>query len=66
MDGANEWLTYAQAGERLGITAEAVRAKAIPQHWRRVPGNDGKALVQLPDGLAGDVASESSPTRSPR
>jgi hypothetical protein len=24
-----EWLTYAEAGERLGVSPEAVRAKAI-------------------------------------
>lgn len=66
MSDATEWLTYAQAGERLGITAEAVRAKAIRQRWRRMPGNDGKALVQLPNGLAADNMSEPVPTRSPR
>lgn len=66
MDDAREWVTYGQAGERLRITAEAVRAKAIRQRWRRMPGNDGKALVELPAGLAADAESESSPGRSPR
>jgi hypothetical protein len=27
-DSSGEWLTYAEAGDRLGVSPEAVRAKA--------------------------------------
>jgi hypothetical protein len=43
------WLTYAQAGERLGMSAEAIRSRARRAGWRTMPGNDGKALVLIPD-----------------
>jgi hypothetical protein len=47
----SEWLTYAQVGERLGLSAEAARHRARRLRWRTQPGNDGKTLVLLP----GDV-----------
>jgi hypothetical protein len=43
-----EWLTYAEAGERLGVSPEAIRARAIRGHWRRQVGNDGLARVMVP------------------
>jgi hypothetical protein len=42
-------LTYAQAGERLGMSAEAIRSRARRAGWRTMPDNDGKALVLIPD-----------------
>jgi len=42
------WMTYAQAGERLGLTPEAVRKRANRQRWRRMAGNDGKTLLLVP------------------
>jgi chromosome segregation ATPase len=49
MEGdSQQWFTYAALGERLRVSPEAVRAKAIRQAWRRQPGNDGKTLVQPP------------------
>ncbi len=44
-DMAEEWFTYSDLGARLGISAEAVRQKAIRHRWRRQTANDGKALV---------------------
>jgi predicted RNase H-like nuclease (RuvC/YqgF family) len=41
-----EWLTYAQLGERWGISPAAVRQKAIRARWPRRPANDGKTLVR--------------------
>jgi hypothetical protein len=43
-----EWLTYAEAGERLGVSPEAIRARAIRGHWRRQVGNDGLARIVVP------------------
>lgn len=42
---AAEWISYATLGERLGISPEAARQKAIRAKWSRKPANDGKTLV---------------------
>jgi hypothetical protein len=47
MDG--EWLTYAEAAVRLGVTPEAARRRAVRGKWARMPGNDGRARVRVPD-----------------
>jgi hypothetical protein len=39
------WLTYVELGERLRITPDAARQKAIRGRWRKQKGNDGKARV---------------------
>ena len=50
---AEEWLSYAELGERLGISAEAARCRASRLRLRRQMGNDGKARVAVdPDELA--------------
>jgi hypothetical protein len=50
-DGNGGWLTYQEAGDRLGVSAEAARAKAARKRWRRQIGNDGLARVWLPGDL---------------
>jgi hypothetical protein len=47
-DESGAWLTYAEAGERLGVSPEAARARAARRGWRRRLGNDGRAVVMLP------------------
>jgi hypothetical protein len=43
-----DWLTYAQAGERFGITAEAARQIALRRKWpRRKPNDDPYGRVQV-------------------
>lgn len=44
---ALEWLTYSVAAERLGISPEAVRQKAIRAKWSKRMGNDGRAEVRV-------------------
>ena len=46
---AGDWLTYAQAGERFGLSADAVRMRAHRLGWRMQPGNDGRTLVLVPE-----------------
>jgi hypothetical protein len=48
-----EWLTYRQAGERLGVSAEAVRSLARRRGWSRQTPNEigGVARVLLPTGV---------------
>jgi type IV secretory pathway TrbL component len=57
---SGSWLSYTEAGERLGMSAEAVRTKARRAGWRRMPGNDGRTLVLVPGG-----ADEQPPGRTP-
>ncbi len=57
-----EWLTYDEAAEYLGISAEAVRCRAKRQRWPRTRGNDGKARVQLSD----DHLDRARPPGDPR
>lgn len=42
---AEEWLTYSELGERLGVSPEAARQKAMRLRLRRQTANDGKARV---------------------
>ncbi len=42
---AEEWLTYAELGERLGITSAAARHRISRMNLRRQIGNDGRARV---------------------
>ena len=43
------WLTYAQAGERFGLTSDAMRMRARRLGWRSQPRNDGCTLILVPD-----------------
>ena len=45
----DEWLTYAQIGERFGLKAEAARTRVRRLGWRTMPGNDGRTLALVPD-----------------
>jgi hypothetical protein len=51
-DTEGEWLTYRQAGERLGVSPEAVRSLARRRGWSRQTPNEigGVARVLLPTG----------------
>jgi DNA primase len=55
MDG--QWMTYAEVAERLGVSLEAVRQRAIRNKWARMVGNDKRARIRLPD--------EPYPTQTP-
>jgi hypothetical protein len=57
------WMTYADLAERLGVTAEAARQRAVRGRWRRQTGNDGKTLVLVePEAL---TAKKRTPERRP-
>lgn len=59
---AEEWLTYSDLGQRLGISPEAARQKAIRGHWPRRTANDGKTQVRVD---VEDVRA-STPVRKPK
>jgi hypothetical protein len=44
---AEEWLTYSELAERLNVSAEAARQKAIRARWPRRTTNNGKAQVKV-------------------
>jgi hypothetical protein len=44
---AKEWFTYSELGERLNISPEAVRQKAIRRRWPRRPANHGKTQIRV-------------------
>ena len=58
----SEWLTYAAAGERLGLRPESIRQKAFRNHWPKRLGNDGFAQVKI--DIAETLAA--APPRRPR
>jgi hypothetical protein len=68
-DSTPQWLTYAEAGERLGVSAEAVRARVIRKGWRRQLGNDRLARIIIPDDLPTPVQrpvnGQSTPVHRP-
>jgi hypothetical protein len=47
-----EWLTHREAAKRLGSNIEAVRQRAIRCRWPRTLGNDKRARIQIPEGVA--------------
>ena len=51
----DEWLTYAEAAERLSTTVEGVRLRALRGRWQKTLGNDKRPRIRLPDGWSNDV-----------
>lgn len=47
-----DWETLKQAAERLGMSPEAIRQRAIRGHWPRRKSNEGAALVRVPDDIS--------------
>lgn len=47
--GGTRWLTYDDMAETLGITPDSARRLATRHKWPRRPGNDGRALVAVPE-----------------
>lgn len=45
----SDWMTYADAAAFLGIKTESVKRQARAKHWPKMLGNDGRALVKVPD-----------------
>ena len=63
------WMTYAEAGERLGIKPESVKRRARLKVWPKRIGNDGLARVQVPGmidppGHPADSPPDESPPKS--
>ena len=52
---ADEWLSYAEAAERLNTTVEGVRLRALRGRRQKTIGNDKRPRIRLPDGWSTDV-----------
>lgn len=60
------FLTYDDAATRLGIKADSVRRRARARKWPRRSGNDGLALVGVPNELLiADNAPDDTPDHPP-
>jgi|SRR3954451_12451328 hypothetical protein len=46
------WLNYVDAAAALAMSVEGVRQRARREGWRKQLGNDGKALIFMPDDAA--------------
>ena len=55
------WMTYREAGDRLGIKTDSVRRRAASRKWERRPGNDGKTRVGIPAHVIPDNTREVTP-----
>src|SRR5271166_6866643 len=51
----DEWLSYAEAAERLNTTVEGVRLRALRGRWQKTIGNDKRPRIRLPEGWSNDV-----------
>ena len=72
MGGETRWLTYEDMGVALGITSESAKRLAMRHKWPRRPGNDGRALVAVPEerlqeaqAAAGDVMEDNADDDTP-
>jgi len=52
---SDDLLTYAEAAERLNLTVEAVRLRALRGRWHKTIGNDKRPRIRLPEGWSNDV-----------
>jgi hypothetical protein len=59
-----QWLSYQEAAVRLGVTPEAARRRAIRGKWARMPGNDGRTRLRLPDDWRPQGAPDVRPDTS--
>jgi hypothetical protein len=46
----DEWLSYAEAAERLNTTVEVVRLRALRSRWQKTIGNQKRPRIRLPEG----------------
>lgn len=59
------FLTYDEAGKKLGIKPDSVRRRARARKWPRRQGNDGKAQVGIPPDILGEDSPSGDPSGHP-
>lgn len=60
-----EWMTYADAAERLRIKPDSVKRRAAARKWARRQGNDGRARVRVPLDAIPDSIPDPIPELAP-
>ena len=60
IEGATRWLTYDDMAAALGITADSAKRLAMRRKWPRRPGNDGRALVAVPEDRIAEAGTHGS------
>lgn len=64
-----EWLTYAEAAQRLGIKIDSVKRRARSRRWPRRTSNTGVVQVEIPADVlpdaSADVRSDTLPDNHP-
>ena len=58
VDHDGEWMTWAEAAERLGIKPESVQRRARARRWARRTGNDGRVSVKVPASAIPDASPD--------
>ena len=57
VEGSTRWLTYEDMGTALGITTDSAKRLAMRHRWPRRLGNDGRALVAVPEERIAQAAT---------
>jgi pyruvate/2-oxoglutarate dehydrogenase complex dihydrolipoamide acyltransferase (E2) component len=58
-------MTYAELADALGIEGDSARALVRRRRWRRIPGNDGLARVEVPGAYVVEHAPANAPAAAP-
>lgn len=53
-----EWLTYAEAAQRLGIKSDSVKRRARSRRWLRRTSNTGVVQVAIPADVLPDASAD--------
>jgi hypothetical protein len=62
---SGDWLTYRELADRLGVSVEAARRRALRARWAKQAGNDGRSRVLLPDDYDVDRRPDGAPDARP-
>jgi hypothetical protein len=60
-----QWMTYSQIAERLGVTSDAIRHRSRKEGWQRQEGNDGKIRVLIDPELLSEIPPRSGADSAP-
>src|SRR3712207_2618352 len=58
-------LTYQELADRLGIDVQSARRRALRSRWPKVPGNDGRARVNVPATVLPAAGATAAATVTP-
>lgn len=56
-----QWLTYVEAAQQLGIKIDSVKRRARARHWARRTNNGGIVQVAIPSDILAERRSDAPP-----